>query len=122
MPINKFMTDRNVSYNRDKFFQVEKFLSRLTNILPILVSLIVVLLSTAQVQAGVFGKISGIVEDSKSGEPIVGATVRIGGTSHATKTDVDGEFFIINMPVGKYDISVTSVGYERIVHKDIRVL
>ena len=35
---------------------------------------------------------------------------------------MDGEFFVINLPVGKYDISVTSVGYKRIVHKNVQVL
>jgi len=97
-------------------------LSRLTKITPLLISLIVLVFSTNFVQAGVVGKISGLVEDGKTGIPIVGATVRINGTSFVTKTDVDGEFFVINLPVGKYDISVTSVGYKRIVHKNVRVL
>jgi len=97
-------------------------LSRLTKIKPLLITLIVLVFSTNFVQAGVVGTISGLVEDGKTGKPIVGATVRINGTSLVTKTDVDGEFFVINLPVGKYDISVTSVGYERIVHKDVLVL
>lgn len=97
-------------------------MSRLTKIKPLLIILIVLVFSTNFVQVGVVGKISGLVEDGKTGKPIVGATVRINGTSLVTKTDVDGEFFVINLPVGKYDISVTSVGYERIVHKDVLVL
>ena len=97
-------------------------MSRLTKIKPLLITLIVLVFSANFVQAGVVGKISGLVEDGKTGKPIVGATVRINGTSLVTKTDVDGEFFVINLPVGKYDISVTSVGYKRIVHKNVRVL
>lgn len=121
MPINKSMTIRK-SHNRDSFFQEEIFLSRLSKIIHLLTWLIVFVFSANFIQAGVVGKISGLVEDGKTGKPIVGATIRINGTSLVTKTDVDGEYFVINLPVGKYDISVTSVGYERIVHKNVRVL
>ncbi|MCH7690747.1 MAG: TonB-dependent receptor [candidate division Zixibacteria bacterium] len=116
------MTKRNVTYERDRFFQKVKFLSRLTKIIPLLISLLLVFFSATLVQAGVVGKISGLVEDSRTGKPIVGATIRINGTSLVTQTDVDGEFFVINLPVGKYDISVTSVGYKSLVHKNVLVL
>ena len=122
MPINNFKTKRKVTHNRDRSFKKESSLSRLNKTILLLISLLVFVLNAVVIQAGVVGKISGLVEDSKTGKPIVGATVRINGTSHVTKTDVDGEFFVINLPVGKYDISVTSVGYKRIVHKNVRVL
>ncbi len=122
MPIKKSMTDRNVKYYRDEIIREKISLSRSIKEKLLLISLVLAFFSATIVQAGVVGKISGLVEDSKTGKPIVGATVRINGTSFVTKTDVDGEFFVINMPVGKYDISVTSVGYERIVRKDVRVL
>ena len=122
MPINRFMTNRNITYDRNRFFQKVKFLSRLTKMVPLLISLLLVFFSATLVQAGVVGKISGLVEDSRTGKPIVGATIRVNGTSLVTQTDVDGEFFVINLPVGKYDISVSSVGYERIVHKNVLVL
>ncbi len=72
--------------------------------------------------AGTSGKVSGEVIDAETGEPVVGATVRIQGTNYGTKTDADGEFFIINLPVGKHNISVTSVGYEEVVKMEVRVL
>jgi outer membrane receptor protein involved in Fe transport len=76
----------------------------------------------APATAGVYGKISGSVQGAKNHEPLVGATVRVIGTSLATKTDEDGEYFIINVPVGRYDLSVTYVGYESIIKKDVRIL
>lgn len=89
----------------------------------ILLALIVGLLMLCPTSmAGISGKISGEVIDSESGEPIVGATVRIVGTNLATMTDIDGEYFIINLPIGKHDLSVTSVGYESMTKKDVRVL
>jgi len=83
---------------------------------------LLVLFDTAPVEAGVSGKISGEVIDSRSGEPIVGATVRLSGTNTATHTDDDGEYFMIDIPVGKCDLSVTSLGYESITKKGVRVL
>lgn len=80
------------------------------------------LITTAQVQAGVSGKISGVVEDALTGEPIVGATVRVVGLNLVTTTDDDGEYFLIDVPVGKYDISVTHIGFEVLVKKGVRVL
>ncbi len=77
---------------------------------------------TSQINAGVTGKVSGIVLDSKFSEPVVGATVRVVGTNIVTQTDMDGEYFIINIPSGKYDVSVTSVGFETMVKIEVRVL
>jgi outer membrane receptor protein involved in Fe transport len=76
----------------------------------------------SNISAGVTGKVSGVVIDEKTDQPLVGATVRVNGTSLATKTDVDGEYFIINVPSGKYDITVSSVGFEPVVKKEVRVL
>ncbi|MCK4301514.1 MAG: TonB-dependent receptor, partial [candidate division Zixibacteria bacterium] len=80
------------------------------------------LLVVPQLQAGVSGKISGEVYDARTDEPIVGATVQIRGTNLATSTDEDGEYFIINIPVGKHDVSVNSIGHETITTKGVRVL
>lgn len=72
--------------------------------------------------AKVSGKISGVVEDSENGTPLVGATIRVDGTNLVTETDEDGEYFVIGVPVGKYDLTVTHVGYESMTKKDVRVL
>lgn len=72
--------------------------------------------------AATTGKISGVVSDVATGEPVVGATVMIVGTSLGTKTDLDGEYFIINVPVGKYTISITHVGFNKVLKEEVRVL
>ncbi len=88
-----------------------------------LLTLVVLLFfSTNTVNAGVSGKISGEVIDSQTGEPIVGATVRMAGTNLVTRTDEDGEYFLIDVPVGKCDLLVTSVGHETITKQGVRVL
>lgn len=45
------------------------------------------------------GKIKGTIVDSKTGEPVIGASVKVKGTKIATITDIDGKFEI-NAPVG----------------------
>lgn len=53
-------------------------------------------------------KITGKVVDS-NGEPIIGATIKIAGTSNGTITDLDGNFFLDMAPKGVLEISY--VGY-----------
>ncbi len=80
------------------------------------------LCSTPSVYAGVSGKISGVVEDAATEAPLIGATVRVVGLNVATTTDEDGEYFLIDVPVGEYDLSVTHVGFEVLIKKGVRVL
>jgi len=84
--------------------------------------LLIIVMMTVSVQAGVSGKISGVVETSETGAPIVGATVKVVNTNLTTKTDEDGEYFIIDVPIGKYDMVVSHVGFESLLKKEVQVL
>ena len=84
--------------------------------------LLLLLIVASQGQAKVTGKISGVVTDAETGNPLIGATVSVQATSLATLTDEDGEYFIINVPVGDYDLTVTHVGFEKLTKKEVRVL
>lgn len=55
-------------------------------------------------------KIKGTIVDSKTGEPIIGASVKVKGTKLATITDVDGNFEL-NAPEGA-PLLVSYVGYK----------
>lgn len=61
-------------------------------------------------------KIIGIITDSKSGEPIIGATVQIKGLNLGVITDVDGKFEIAASP--KNELIVSYIGY---VTKEIKI-
>ena len=58
------------------------------------------------------GKISGTVVDAASGEPVPSANVQVVGTTLGATTTIEGEFFILNVPVGRHDLRITSLGYE----------
>jgi len=57
------------------------------------------------------GKISGKVLDAANGEPLVGANVMVEGSTFGAVAEVDGSFYIINLPPGAYDIRVQYMGY-----------
>ena len=67
------------------------------------------------------GKIAGKVVDKKTNEPLVGANVVLMGTTMGAAVDFDGEYFIINIPPGKYDLKFSVVGYAPYLVKDIVV-
>jgi len=72
---------------------------------------IAITLSMVLLTAGQTGKIAGRVTDSGSGEPLVGCNVLISGTSSGAATDANGEYFIINLTPGSYDVEFSMIGY-----------
>src|SRR5689334_12949588 len=65
------------------------------------------LLATAQT-----GSISGLVADSVTKEPVIGASILVAGTSIGASTDLDGKFTLKNIPAGAQTIIVTYVIYK----------
>ncbi|MFT5517080.1 MAG: hypothetical protein ACI80V_003219, partial [Rhodothermales bacterium] len=57
------------------------------------------------------GKVSGVVTDAETGETLPGASVVVVGTQLGTISDVDGNYYIIGVPVGRYDIQASFVGF-----------
>ena len=56
-------------------------------------------------------KISGTVLSQDDGQPIIGAAVKVDGTSTGMLTDVNGRFSL-TMPEGKNQITISYLGYE----------
>jgi len=59
-----------------------------------------------------FGKMSGVITDSTSNDPLVGANVYLTGTSLGASSNIDGRYVIDNIPVGKYTVRVSYIGYK----------
>ncbi|MFA7327735.1 MAG: TonB-dependent receptor [Candidatus Kapaibacterium sp.] len=55
--------------------------------------------------------ISGYVKDSSNKETLIGATIRLDGTSRGSQTNKDGYFVISNIKPGKYDVVYSYIGY-----------
>lgn len=67
------------------------------------------------------GKISGRVLDSETNEPLIGANVIVQGTSLGAATDINGNYVILSVPPGTYEIKATYVGYQEYTLSNIRV-
>ncbi len=59
------------------------------------------------------GTIRGKIRDSKTGEPMTGATVVLEHTHYTTTVELDGSFTFRHIPIGKYQVVVSSVGYTK---------
>jgi len=71
--------------------------------------------------AGETGKIAGQVIDANTGDALAGANVLIEGTSLGASTDANGEYFIINIPPGKYTVKFMFIGYQAQLNTNVRI-
>ncbi len=74
--------------------------------------LFLALMAVCSTTAMAQGKVSGTVVDA-AGEPVIGASVIVKGTSIGAVTDYDGKFTIMDAP-GKGNLEVSYIGYKTI--------
>jgi outer membrane receptor protein involved in Fe transport len=82
---------------------------------------LVILCGTAALYAGNTGKISGVVRDSRTKEPIPGVNVVVQGKNLGAASDVEGRYVILNIPPGRYRVVATYIGYRRFEINDLNV-
>lgn len=58
------------------------------------------------------GKITGKVINSKTGDPLIGATVSIDSIKRSVATDLNGSYSISGLPSGSYSVSGSYVSYD----------
>jgi outer membrane receptor protein involved in Fe transport len=91
-----------------------------------------IVLMTMALFAGETGKISGVVRDAETGEVLPGANVIIRSiagenrdiplpTPLGAATDMDGLYFIINIPPGRYNVSASFMGYQEAIQTKVQV-
>jgi outer membrane receptor protein involved in Fe transport len=73
------------------------------------------------IQAGTTGKIAGTVKDALTGEPLIGVNILLIGTNYGAASDLDGEYFIINIPPGFYNMKVSMIGFTSKTIQNIKV-
>ncbi|MGY6742844.1 MAG: TonB-dependent receptor [Cecembia sp.] len=68
------------------------------------------------------GSIRGVISDSKTGETIIGANVRIEGTTIGVATGLDGDFEISRVEPGTYTLIVSFISYKTLRFEDVLVV
>lgn len=101
--------------------------------LLLLISITLLLFITSEVIfAGETGKIAGKVIDKETGEPLIGANIIIVSKivegkevplayTYGAATDIDGEYYIINIPPGYYNVKASYVGYNEQLQTNVEV-
>ena len=67
------------------------------------------------------GNIRGHIEDAESGEPLPGVNVVVVGTEMGAASDANGDFVIINVEPGTYQVQASMIGYQEVTKTDVLV-
>ena len=67
------------------------------------------------------GKITGIIVNKETGEPLPGVNVVVEEIALGAATDVNGYYFIINVPPGDYTLQASYIGYATQKVQNLRV-
>jgi len=71
--------------------------------------------------AATTGKLSGKVINEETGEPLPGVAVSIEGTRMGALTDENGEYIILNVPVGTYIVKASLIGFAQVEVSNVSV-
>lgn len=82
-------------------------------------TIIGLILGISMLAAATTGKLTGVITDSKDGVPLVGCNIMLLGTDIGAATDANGEYIILNIPPGYYDVRAMMIGYEMMTVKDV---
>ncbi len=83
--------------------------------------LLLLLLTPFFIYSGTTGKLAGTIKDAQTGEPLVGANVIIEGTNFGAATNVNGEYVILNISPGRYNVKFSFIGYETTLMQDVSI-
>ena len=82
--------------------------------------LLTIILVPLSLFAGETGKITGTVIDEENGNPLPGVNVVLEGTSFGAATDLNGDFVVLFVPPGLYNVKFTFIGYATVTIENVR--
>ena len=92
------------------------------NIPKILMLLIMLISLGSPLAAGITGKIAGRVVDAENGVGLPGVNVVVGGTTLGAQTDLEGDYYITNVPPREYEITASMIGYQAMTRTGVYVI
>jgi len=85
----------------------------------LLLYMLLIIIQSAHAQST--GKIAGNVIESETNEPLPGVNIIIENTRMGAPTDLEGDYFILNISPGKYSLRASMIGYNDVVVTDVVV-
>ena len=70
---------------------------------------------------GTTGKLTGLVKDSGSGDPLIGCNIILEGTYTGTSSNENGEFTILNIPPNNYTVRFEMIGYKKLLQEGVSI-
>ena len=67
------------------------------------------------------GKVTGVVTDAQSGEPLAGVQVFLEGTGRGVISQENGRYFIVNVAPGNYTLVAQLIGYAAVRKENVQV-
>jgi outer membrane receptor protein involved in Fe transport len=68
------------------------------------------------------GKLTGVVTDAQTGQPLEGVQILLQGRGIGVLTNETGRFFILNVPVGTFTVVARRIGYQTAERRNVQVL
>ena len=89
--------------------------------ISMVLSILIILFIVIPLFASTTGKISGTIMEKDTGNPMPGANVVIEGTSMGAASDMQGNYTILRVPPGTYNVKVTMMGFTPVIVEGVRV-
>lgn len=86
-----------------------------------LLLMIILVFTSLSLRAGTTGKLAGKVIDKNSKEPLPFVNVIIEGTNFGAATDIDGNYVILNISPGSYNVRFQYVGYQAVLLENVPI-
>ncbi|PJA96174.1 MAG: TonB-dependent receptor, partial [Ignavibacteriales bacterium CG_4_9_14_3_um_filter_34_10] len=83
--------------------------------------IIVTVTNKADNDLGTTGKIAGKISDTVTGDPLPFVNVIVLGTTIGGASDIDGNYSILNIPPGNYNVKASAIGYNAVTVTNVRV-
>jgi len=83
--------------------------------------IIVTVTNKADNDLGTTGKIAGKISDAVTGDPLPFVNVIVLGTTIGGASDIDGNYSILNIPPGNYNVKASAIGYNAVTVTNVRV-
>ena len=83
--------------------------------------IVFILIVSSSLSGGTTGKLTGVVKDEESGNSLIGCNIIINGTLLGASSNEKGDYYILNIPPGKYSLNITMIGYSNYIVNDFEV-